>query len=131
MRTVQYVKVNMNWPHMFSHLIYYIDSMITLITIHSNNVIMGAMTSQITSLTTVYSTACSGADQRKHQSSASLAFVDGIHQWPVNSPHKGPVKRKILPFDDIIIIILCINDGGQDEAEDDRDHRLTDWDDDG
>ena len=27
----------------------------------------------------------SGADQRKHQSSASLAFVRGIHRWPVNS----------------------------------------------
>ena len=31
---------------------------------------------------------------RKHQSSASLAFVRGIHRWPVNSPHKGPVTRK-------------------------------------
>ena len=37
-------------------------------------------------------TVCSGADQRKHQSSASLAFVRGIHRWPVNSPHKGPVR---------------------------------------
>ena len=40
------------------------------------------------------STVYSGADQRKHQSSASLAFVRGIHRWPVNSPHKGPVTRK-------------------------------------
>ena len=45
----------------------------------------------------------SGADQRKHQSSASLAFVQGIHRGPVNSPHKGPVTRKMLPFDDVII----------------------------
>ena len=43
------------------------------------------------------------ADQRKHQSSASLAFVRGIHRWPVNSPHKRPVTRKIFPIDDIII----------------------------
>ena len=51
---------------------------------------------------TVYWTVCSGADQRKHQSSASLAFVRGIHRWPVNSPHKGPVTRKMFPFDDVI-----------------------------
>ena len=52
------------------------------------------MASQITGLAIVYSTIYSGADQRKHQSSASLAFVRGIHRWPVNSPHKGPVTRK-------------------------------------
>ena len=55
---------------------------------------MGALASQITSLTIVYSVVYSGANQRKHQSSASLAFVRGIHRWPVNSPHKGPVTRK-------------------------------------
>ena len=49
---------------------------------------MGAMVSQITSLTIVYSTVYSDADQRRHQSSTSLAFVRGIHQGPVNSPHK-------------------------------------------
>ena len=54
---------------------------------HYDDVIMGAMASQITSLTIVYSTVYSGADQRKHQSSASLAFVRGIHRGPVNSPH--------------------------------------------
>ena len=43
---------------------------------------MGAMSSQITSLTIVYSTVDSDADQRKHQSSASLAFVRGIHRGP-------------------------------------------------
>ena len=64
---------------------------------------MGAMASQITSLTVVYSTIYSGADQRKHQSPASLAFVRGIHRWSVNSPHKGPVTRKMFPFDDIIM----------------------------
>ena len=50
-----------------------------------------------------YSTVYSGADQRKHQSSASLAFVRGIHRWPVNSPHNGPVTRKMFPFDDVIM----------------------------
>ena len=49
---------------------------------------MGAMASQINSLGIVYSIVHSGADQRKHPSSASLAFVRGIHRWPVNSPHK-------------------------------------------
>ena len=71
---------------------------------HYNDVIMSAMASQITSLTIVYSTVYSGTDQRKHQSSASLAFVRGIHRWPVNSPHKGPVTRKMFSFDDVIMI---------------------------
>ena len=64
---------------------------------------MGAIASQITSLTIVYSTVYSDADQRKHQSSASLAFVWGIHRGPVNSPHKWPVTRKMFPFDDVIM----------------------------
>ena len=71
--------------------------------VHYSDVIMGAIASQITSLTIVYSTIYSGADQRKHQSSASLAFVRGIHRWPVNSPHKWPVTRKMFPFDDVIL----------------------------
>ena len=70
--------------------------------IHYDDVIMSAMASQIT-LTIVYSTVHSGADQRKHQSSASLAFVRGIHRWPVNSPHKGTVTGKMFPFDDVIM----------------------------
>ena len=55
---------------------------------------MDAMASQITSLAIVCSTVYSGIDQRKHQSSSSLAFVRGIHRWPVNSPHKGRVTWK-------------------------------------
>ena len=54
-------------------------------------------------LTIVYSIAYSDADQRKHQSSATLAFVWGIHRWPVNSPHKRPVTRKVFPLDDVIM----------------------------
>ena len=71
--------------------------------IHYNDVIMSVMASQIPSLTIVYSAVYSGVDQRKHQRSASLAFVRGIHRSPVNSPHKGPVTRKMFPFDDVII----------------------------
>ena len=71
---------------------------------HYGDVIMGEIASQITSLTIVYSIVYSGTDQRKHQSSASLAFVRGIHRGPVNSPHKGPVTRKMFPFDDVIMI---------------------------
>ena len=64
---------------------------------------MDTIASQISSLTSVYSTVYSGADQRKHQSSASLAFVWGIHRGPVNFPHKGPVTRKMFLFDDVIM----------------------------
>ena len=70
---------------------------------HYNDVIMGAIASQITSLTIVYSTVYSGADQIKHQSSTSLAFVRGNHRGQVNSSHKGPVTRKMFPFDDVIM----------------------------
>ena len=70
---------------------------------HYDDVIMGTIASQITSLTSVYSTVYSDADQSKHQSSASLAFVWGIHRGPVNSPHKWPVTRKPFPFDDVIM----------------------------
>ena len=63
---------------------------------HYSDVKMGAMASQITSLTIVYSTVYSGADQRKHQGSASL---------PGESPPppKWPITRKMFPFDDVIM----------------------------
>ena len=66
---------------------------------------MSALASQITSLTIVYSTVYSDADQRKHLNSAPLAFVRGIHRRAVNSPHKGPVTREMFPFDDVIMAI--------------------------
>ena len=69
---------------------------------HYSDVIMVVMASQITSLTIVL-TVYSGGDQRKNQSSASLAFVQGIHRSSVNSPHKWPVTRKMFPFDDVIM----------------------------
>ena len=46
---------------------------------------------------------CLLKDERKHQSSASLAFVRGIHRGPVNSSHKWPITQKMFPFDDVII----------------------------
>ena len=87
------------WPVYFSNAIE-----------HYSGVIMGAMASQITSLTTVYSTVYLGADQRKHESSASLAFVWGIHRPPGNSPHKWPVTRKMFPFDDVIMGSMVVAD---------------------
>ena len=73
---------------------------------HYDDVIMSAIASQITILTIVYSAVYLGANQSKHQSSASLAFVCGIHRRPVNSPHKWPVTRKMFPFDDVIMALL-------------------------
>ena len=73
---------------------------------HYDDVIMSTIASQITSLTIVYSTIYLGADQSKHQSSASLAFVWGIHRGPVNSPHKWPVTRKMFPFDDVVMAAI-------------------------
>ena len=74
-------------------------------TLHYNDVIMAY---QITSLTIVCSTVYSGADPRKYQSSASLTFVRGIHRWPVNSSHKGPVMRKIFPFHGVIRTFMVV-----------------------
>ena len=72
--------------------------------IHYDDVIMIMLASQITSLTVVYSIVYSGVNQRKHQSSASLAFVREIHRGPVNFPHKWPVTRRMFPFDDVIML---------------------------
>ena len=70
---------------------------------------MSSIASHITSLTIVYLSVYSGADQRKHQSSESLAFVRGIHRRPVNSLRKGPVTRKMFPFDDVIMWCLYLS----------------------
>ena len=69
-----------------------------------DDVTMSVVTSQITSLTIVYSTVNSDADQRKHQSSAYLVFVWGIRWWPL----KGPVTRKMCPFYDVIMAFSII-----------------------
>ena len=74
---------------------------------HYTGVIMSAMMSQITSVLIVCWNGCPGADQRKHQSFASLAFGRGIHQWSVDCSHKWPVARGIFSFDDIIMETHC------------------------
>ena len=79
------------------------NKFIDILQAHYVDVIMGAIASRITRLTSVYSTVYSEADQRKHQCSTSLAFVRGIHRGPVNSPHKWPVTWKLFPFDDVIM----------------------------
>ena len=81
-------------------LVSYTESAFTLLWVHHcSDVIMTTMAHQIAGVSIVYSTVCLGADQSKYQSSAPLAFVCGIHRWPVNSPHKRPVTRKIFQFD--------------------------------
>ena len=87
-----------SWTHSMDHSIWVPNQYI--------DVIMGAMAYQFTSLTIVYSIVYSGADQRKHQSSALLAFVRGIHRWPEHSANKGTVMRKMFPFYDVIMT-LC------------------------
>ena len=84
---------------------------------HYPDVIMGAMASQITSLTIVYLTFYSGADQRKQQSSLSLAFVRGIHRWPVNSLHKWPSNAENVSIwwchhDEVMQPCLYFKDSG-------------------
>ena len=88
--------------------------------LHYGAVIMRTMASQITSISTVCSVVFSGAHQRKHQGSASLTFVKGIHQWSVDSPHKGPVPRKMFPSDDFFMYtVQRPDDSGQ--------HRPMPW----
>ena len=112
------VRTQLNWFFFFYlcdldlcplTLTFYMD----IISVNGNNswkfhdyysdVTMSAMASQITGVSTIYATVCLGVDQRKHQSSASLAFVGGIHRSLVNSLHKGPVTRKMFAFDDVIV----------------------------
>ena len=69
---------------------------------HYNAVIVSVMSSQITSLTIVYSTVYPDADQRNNQSFVSLAFVRGIHWWSVSFPHQ--VTWKMVPFDGIMVL---------------------------
>ena len=92
-----------NWPKLF--IVYYLIPLIfhrsdqllwycsVLTWSHYSDVIINAMAPQITGVSIIFFVVCSGVDQ-KHQSSASLAFMRGIHRWPLDSPHKEPVTRK-------------------------------------
>ena len=98
-----------NFPNQFNAFVFIIRfhhwcQAFVIIDWHYDDVTMGTIASLITSLTIVYATVYTDVDQRKHQSSASLAFVWRIHRRPVNSPHKWPVTRKMFPFDDVIMI---------------------------
>ena len=64
--------------------------------IHYSDVIMGAMACQITVVPIVYSTVCSDTDKKNPSKLRVTGLVRGIHRWPVNSPHKRPVTRKML-----------------------------------
>ena len=99
------------WNDFTTYLIYWthcqpIQLLLCSKFLHYNDVIMGTMAPQITCLTIACSIVYSGGDRRKHQSSASLAFVWGINRWPVNSPHKWPVTRKRFPFNDVIMFAI-------------------------
>ena len=91
-------KISVQYYNMLHHIVQRVSSQS-----HYADVIIIEMASQITSLAIVCSIVYSDADQRKHQSSASLAFVRGIHRGPGNSPRKWPVTRKMFQFDDVIV----------------------------
>ena len=96
------------WKHVLTKFVFTVNDPVEgdqHITVgHYSDIIMSTMASQITGVSIVYSTVCWGATQRKHQRSTSLAFVRGIHRWPVDSSHKIPVTRKMFPFGDVIMI---------------------------
>ena len=109
------------WPHCLGHDVWNIpylvrhsidNSMIVLLHTprtyymtrkHYVDVIMTTMASQITSLTVVYSIVYSGTDQKKTSKLRVTGLCAGNSPGPVNSPHKGPVTRKMFPFDDVIM----------------------------
>ena len=80
-------------------------------TLHYTDVIISTTVSQITGVSIVCSAVCSCGDQRKHEISATLVFVKGIHRWPVDSPRKGPVTRKMFLSDDVILNIAIMKQG--------------------
>ena len=79
--------------HMIDHYQwFYLDFYVNEATLyHHSDVIMSAMASLTTGVSIVCSAVCPGADVR------------GIRRWPMDSPHKGPVRRKMTPFDDVIM----------------------------
>ena len=90
-------------------------AVLTFFKCHHSDVIKSPMASQITGISIVYSTVCSGADQRKHQNSASLAFVRGTHRLPRELPTGFPSQRasdaENVPFDDVIMLTSVGTEG--------------------
>ena len=80
--------------------------------IHDNDVIMSTMASQINSLAIVYSAVYSRRRSKKTSKLRVTRLRVGNLPWPVNSPHKGPVKRKMFPFDDVIMTVYSFQDIG-------------------
>ena len=75
---------------------------LTILSLQINSdVIMSAMASHITDVSIVCSTVCLGAYLKKSKLKIT-GLLRGIHRWPGISLHKGPVKRKMFPFDDVI-----------------------------
>ena len=72
---------------------------------------VGDMECNITGIRTVCPVVCSGAHQRKHQRSASLAFVRRIHQWAVDSSYTGSITREMFPFDSVMLLGNSTDDG--------------------
>ena len=70
---------------MVTGYVQYVPRLMCMFALHYSDVTMSVMASKITDILIVCSTVCSGADQRKHQNSASLGFVKGIHWWPVEN----------------------------------------------
>ena len=104
-RRTEPIKTNLMYIYhrIYGIILYYCQQKVI---IHYNDVIMTAMASQITDVLVVYWIVYSCTDQRNHQSSASLAFVKGIHWWPGNYLHKGPVTWEMFTFDDVVTITL-------------------------
>ena len=72
---------------------------------------MGAIASQITSLTIVYSIIDSDAGKKKTSKLRVTGLCEGFHRGPMNSPHKWPVMREMFPFDDVIMwYCICLKD---------------------
>ena len=121
------ISTRVYWRHLLWCIIWNLFTFIYNVTlhithIHYNDVILGAIASQITSLKIVYSIVYSDADQGKYQSSASLALLRGNHRGPVNSPHKCSVTRKKFPFDDVIMKTLFCDSRGESQFSVHRTH---------
>ena len=96
--------ISWHWNGCWAHHLWTLALLYFNVQNHYSDVIMKAMASQITSVSIVCSTVCSGIDKRKHQGPASLAFVRGLRSLVDSRGHEGPVTRTMFPFDDVIMM---------------------------